>query len=694
MSLRDTLPLGTVIGEFEIRKVLGQGGFGIVYEAYEAMLDRRVALKEYFLQGFSRREGLEVHPADADSVEMFGSGMTRFIREARLLSMLNERTRADGSLVAVYRVFQAQRTAFMAMKLYEGQTMRQTVLGAPEKVDEAWLISLLQRMLDALHALHSLPGENLVHRDVSPDNIIIQPDGRPVLLDFGATKKASDAQTSLIYKPGYSPIEQYTDAIKQGPWTDLYALSGVAYFAIARQSPLPAVDRYAGAVFVTASEKGAGRFSPEFLALVDQGMSIMPEQRFQSAESMRAALSALPAAQAGGGTHTRTAVSFTRAAGAPTATFVAPPPTMPLTEADQGMAPDDDATKVQPPVGNDAPTRTWGSSATSAPGPKNHAGPATRPPSHPGPATRPPHNTGPLTRPPNLHGLDSDSASTPLLARRSTQLAAGGVIVLAAAAAAWIYHPWSRDNGQGQGQGQGQIGGVDPAASAAEAASASRAASVAQAASAASAVADAASVAGVKASSPDIPASSAQGNPPDRVPGLACSAAAADWACVLEGLAKLSSAPGGVALRVSPASAKLGDAITLDINPSSDGVLQILSVDDSPTAKLAVAFPNAEDSNNRVKGGKALQLPRRPVWDIVARPPKGRSWMIAVVSSEPIKLPANLRTGLSLKDAVRAFAEGQPHRLLGVPECTAGNPAGSPGCPKTLSIQPADFIIR
>ncbi|WP_395698972.1 protein kinase domain-containing protein [Aquabacterium sp.] len=648
MALRDTLPAGTVVGEFEIRRVLGQGGFGIVYEAYEPMLDRRVALKEYFLQGFSRREGLDVLPAEADSVEMFNSGMSRFIREARLLSMLNERTRADGSLVAVYRVFQAQRTAFMAMKLYEGQTLRQEVLAKPEIVTEPWLVSLLLRMLDALHALHSLEGENLVHRDVSPDNIILQPDGRPVLLDFGATRKASDAQTSLIYKPGYSPIEQYTDAIKQGPWTDIYALSGVAYFAIARQSPVPAVDRYAGAAFQTAAERGAGRFSPELLALVDKGMSVLPEHRFQSAEAMREALTQLPAAHHAPGVTRQAPMSRTQAVATPTATAVSSPATTPLTPTAQGVADDDDVTRVNPTPTRipdaGAPTVTW--SPTAVPEAEREETRATVIPLPPKPDP----------------------------GRRKGLLIGAGVAAAVAIGGAIVY--LQRDGGAPGPQG-GTAGLGGGAASQALAASQSGAASqVAQAASPA-----AASAPPEEASKPVTA---------DTVPGLACTAAQADWACVLDGLARLSTRGQGVVLRVSPAEARLGNAITLEVVPAADGVLQMLAVDDTPDGRLVSIFPNSHDSSNRVKAGQALKLPRRPQWDIVAQPPKGRSWMIAVLSPEPLKLPPSLKQGLALKDAVRAFAEGQPLRLLGVSDCTSGGA----GCPKTLSIQPADFIIR
>ena len=662
MSLRDTLPLGTVVGEFEIRKVLGQGGFGIVYEAYEAMLDRRVALKEYFLQGFSRREEQEVHPADAESVEMFGSGMTRFIREARLLSMLNERTRADGSLVAVYRVFQANRTAFMAMKLYEGQTMRQTVLAAPDRVDEPWLVSLLQRMLDALHALHSLEGENLVHRDVSPDNIILQPDGRPVLLDFGATRKASDAQTSLIYKPGYSPIEQYTDAIKQGPWTDLYALSGVAYFAIARQSPLPAVDRYAGAKFISAAEKGAGRFSPEFLALVDHGMSIMPEQRFQTAEAMREALAELPSAHATvqarlHGGHTRATPPPTRAAGTRTAlpptplgspnvtaTYAAPPATTPLTQADQGLVADEDTTQVHTGVPlnpADVRTQTWG--------------PAPLPPADPTRATVVTRQH--LPPPPNP--------------RRRLAFIGAGAAALVAVGVALLIPP--RDNGDAGGGTAQQQGAASQAAAASQNLQATQNVQVAsEAASSAIVIADSAS------------------KPAANLPGLACTAASADWPCVLEGLAKLSSTPQGVALRISPEQVRVGEAISLDVRSRQDGLLYLLAVDEVGDAKLVQGFPNARDANNRIRAGKPVRLPRPSTWGLVAQPPTGRSWWIAVVSAEPLPANSPLAQGVTLQQAVQAFAAQQPLRLLGVADCTAG----AAGCPKTLSIQPADFIIR
>ncbi|MDE2456457.1 MAG: serine/threonine protein kinase, partial [Burkholderiales bacterium] len=254
------LPIGTTVGELVIRDGIGRGGFGLVYEAYDPGLDITVALKEYFLYEYSRREGLAVVPFDDAAAEIFEAGKSRFLREARLLAMLHERSRqAAHSLVLVHRVFQANETVYMVMKRYHGQTIRQFLHERPGAVSQDWLVALMLRILDALEALHTLPGERLIHRDVSPDNIILQPDGAPVLLDFGATRDWASEMTALIFKPGFSPIELYTDAYASGPWTDLYSLCAVAYHALSGVVPVEAIARLAGAAMAPAAQLGRGR---------------------------------------------------------------------------------------------------------------------------------------------------------------------------------------------------------------------------------------------------------------------------------------------------------------------------------------------------------------------------------------------------------------------------------------------------
>jgi non-specific serine/threonine protein kinase len=675
MTAHDALPIGTVIGDFEIRKVLGKGGFGIVYEAYEPPLDRRVALKEYFLQGFSRREGLDVFPRDEESVAMFESGMARFIREARLLSMLNERTRTDGSLVAVYRVFQAHRTAFMAMKLYEGQTLRRVVQADPAIVTEPWLTSLLRRMLDALQALHSLPGENLVHRDVSPDNIVIQPDGTPVLLDFGATRNVTDKMTSLIYKPGYSPIEQYTDAIAQGPWTDLYALCGTAYFAIGGKSPVPAVDRYAGAAFESAVQRGVGRYSQAFLEVIDHGMAVMPEQRYRSAEDMRAALDRVAT----------TALAPTRSA-VMAAAATAPPL---AAAATHGAVPTDDASAptvaVAPPAAGNAAARPPAAASVPA-----SAAPVAAP--NPllddeqtrrgGPtafleSTPVPFGGRRQSRPVGADRAGGGTAPAPAGGRRTAIWAVGGLALVGAAGIGlWLTQRSPAPMPTPQEDGLVQVAPASAPGSTPVDATASAPASPA---SVAGSTPTPVVTPGASAPLPTIAAAPA----PQRTL-LACDAASATWACAVDGLARLSGSTDGVSLRITPDHLRVGQPIVLDVVPAENGTLHLLTVDDTPKARLSILYP-AAGASARVTGGRAVKLP-----DMVAQPPLGRTWVIAVHSEVPIKPDAALVRGIGLPDLVRAFAEGRAARLLGVSDCTDNGTQ----CPKTLSIRAAEFIIE
>jgi serine/threonine protein kinase len=292
MSSEAGLPAGTVVGDLEIRGAIGRGGFGLVYEAHDPGLAIEVALKEYFLFGYSRRDGLNVLPQDESAVEVFEAGKARFIREARLLAMLHERAvgRTE-SLVRVYRVFQAHNTAYMVMRLYRGQTLRWHIKEKAENLTQDWLVGVMLHLLDALESLHSLPGESLVHRDVSPENIIILPSGVPVLLDFGAARDSRQEMTAVIYRVGYSPIELYTDVYPSGPWTDLYSLCSIAYFAVCKQLPLEAFDRLAGKKMPLAVERGSDRFSEQVLKVIDKGMMVFPDDRYKSAAELRRALS-------------------------------------------------------------------------------------------------------------------------------------------------------------------------------------------------------------------------------------------------------------------------------------------------------------------------------------------------------------------------------------------------------------------
>jgi hypothetical protein len=155
---------------------------------------------------------------------------------------------------------------------------------------------------------------------------------------------------------------------------------------------------------------------------------------------------------------------------------------------------------------------------------------------------------------------------------------------------------------------------------------------------------------------------------------------------VLTGLERLSAGTGGVAIQVLPKSVRLGQPLSLEITPSTDGTLRIWTVDDAPDAKLSLLFPNARDRNDQVRAGQPMKLPRDSNWRIIAQPPKGRSWMIAVLTPPGVAPPP--LTPQSLASAARAIADGQAGKLFGLPDCGATPQA----C--VLSIKAADFEIR
>ncbi|WP_342118799.1 serine/threonine-protein kinase [Pseudoduganella sp. OTU4001] len=287
-DLPNSLPLGTRVAEFEIRDVVGEGGFGIVYLAFDHSLQRTVAIKEYMPTALaSRASDHTVSVRSKRHAEAFGAGLRSFINEARLLAQFDH-----PALVKVYRFWEAHGTAYMAMRYYEGRTFKVVCRDNPELVTEAWLKRLLQPVLGALEALYAA---NILHRDVSPENIMIQPDGKPVLLDFGAARQiVQDMAQSLtvILKPGFAPVEQYADdeSMRQGPWTDIYSLSAVMYAAITGKAPPAAVARMLNDPIEPLAVAGRPGYSMQFLEAIDRGMAVRPEVRPQSIAEFAALL--------------------------------------------------------------------------------------------------------------------------------------------------------------------------------------------------------------------------------------------------------------------------------------------------------------------------------------------------------------------------------------------------------------------
>jgi len=284
-AVENCLPKGTRLADFEIIGVIGEGGFGIVYFAFDRSLRRMVAIKEYMPGAFAGRgPDKKVVVRSQRHRETFTIGLKSFIKEARLLAQFDH-----PALIKVYRFWEQNNTAYMAMRYYEGRTLKSVVQNSPAQVTEAWLKSMLKPMLEALDAMYRV---QILHRDISPDNIMIQKSGEAVLLDFGAARQIIGDMThslTVILKPGYAPIEQYADdaMMKQGPWTDIYSLSAVIYFAIVKSAPPTSVARMIKDPIVCLQEGEYSGFSKEFLAAIDKGLAVKPDDRPQSIEEFR-----------------------------------------------------------------------------------------------------------------------------------------------------------------------------------------------------------------------------------------------------------------------------------------------------------------------------------------------------------------------------------------------------------------------
>ena len=287
----DALAAGTHLDEFEIVRVLGAGGFGIVYLAIDHVLQREVAIKEYMPSALAGRgHGAALVMRSPDLGEAFALGLESFFNEARLLACFDH-----PSLVKVYRCWKAHGTAYMAMQYYPGVTLKQARRGMVAAPDEAWLRAFIEPLLDVLELLH---GQGVFHRDIAPDNILLLPDGRPVLLDFGSARRViGDATQSLtaVLKPNFAPIEQYADmaGMRQGPWTDIYALGATVHFMLTGDAPAPAVLRAVrdAKPALAAPEGVAFAGVPDrFLAVIDWSLALAPEDRPQSVGTFRRAL--------------------------------------------------------------------------------------------------------------------------------------------------------------------------------------------------------------------------------------------------------------------------------------------------------------------------------------------------------------------------------------------------------------------
>ncbi len=284
MELREPLKTGAMLAaEYRIDQVLGAGGFGITYLAEDVRLKMPVAIKEYFPADFALRDA--THSVRARSGELgdtFRWGLDSFLREAQMLARFDH-----PAITRVLRVIEANNTAYMVLRYEEGLPLKQYMSGLGRLMTEAEIRRMVYPILDALEIVHS---RNVLHRDISPDNIIVRPDGRGVLIDFGAARTAiadkSQALTGIV-REGYSPPEQFGGGGRQGPWTDIYALGAVLYHIVTGDKPPTSVHRLLEDQLVPAAEAAAGRYGDNLLTAIDKAMHLRQTDRPQSLNEFR-----------------------------------------------------------------------------------------------------------------------------------------------------------------------------------------------------------------------------------------------------------------------------------------------------------------------------------------------------------------------------------------------------------------------
>lgn len=289
----DTLAPGAQIEGLEIRDVIGIGGFGIVYKAWDPMLERLVALKEYFPSALAvRMPSGTVKVREERHRGTYESGLSSFVNEARLLAQFDH-----AALVKVYRFWEMQGTAYMVMPLYQGVTLKQYMQQHAGPLSDELLLNWLVALTEALECMHA---QQCYHRDISPENIIIQEStGLPILLDFGAARRAIGSVSqpfTVILKASYAPIEQYAEvpSMTQGPWTDVYALAAVAHYLMTGKTPPSSVSRLVNDNYVPLESRTDLQFRIEIKQAIDHALRVQVHERTASMADFRSALQARP----------------------------------------------------------------------------------------------------------------------------------------------------------------------------------------------------------------------------------------------------------------------------------------------------------------------------------------------------------------------------------------------------------------
>ncbi|MCF6319759.1 MAG: serine/threonine protein kinase, partial [Proteobacteria bacterium] len=273
MSLH-ALKKGYMLLEYRIEKLLGEGGFGLTYLAFDTHLEKLVAVKEYMPREHAVREDdSKILASSESSKKVYNWGLNAFLNEAKTLAKYE-----DTNIVRIYRFFKANGTAYIVMEYCEGGCLIDRIsknVGMDEKI----LVKIMSSLVNGLQLVHN---DGILHRDIKPDNIMFRADDTPVLIDFGAARQAigtKSRKVTTIITPGYAPLEQYSSSGDIGPWSDIYSLAAVSYLCLTGKRPPDIMNR----LHEDTIEKLADKInSSPFLAAIDSGLQLQIEDRPQS----------------------------------------------------------------------------------------------------------------------------------------------------------------------------------------------------------------------------------------------------------------------------------------------------------------------------------------------------------------------------------------------------------------------------
>ncbi|WP_432627733.1 protein kinase domain-containing protein [Brotaphodocola sp.] len=270
-------------GRYLIGRAINAGGFGIVYKAWDHVLNKELAIKEYFPGGIASRQpgSSEVQIYSEKRIQAYEEEKQRFLNEARTVAKFNDHP----NIVDVYDFFEENHTAYMVMEYMDGMNYKEFVRSQGGKVKPQIAVSVALAVLDALREVHKA---NIIHRDINPNNIFICKSGVVKLFDFG-TARIQKMDMTTVLTPGYAPPEQYSTGAKQGAWTDLYAVGATTYYALTGIKPEESTDREQEDHVIPPHEVDA-EIPLELSNTIMRAMAVKPELRFQNTEQFRDAL--------------------------------------------------------------------------------------------------------------------------------------------------------------------------------------------------------------------------------------------------------------------------------------------------------------------------------------------------------------------------------------------------------------------